>query len=104
MSIQHSISIFRNFVIIQIKNITHFYKYKNDELIEVGKAKILNQIPEILDCDLIDIKEKVTKNFLERKIIFFKPKIQRKIYENHRKIFYKFSHYRYPPWFFRQSQ
>lgn len=97
MSNPCTIVAFRNFVIIQIKDITHFYQYKKNELIKIGKAKILNQIPNILDCDLIDIEEKVAKNFLERKIVFSKPKIQRKICENPKKIFYKFSHYRYPP-------
>lgn len=58
-------------------------------MIEVGKAKSPNQVPDILNCDLIDIKEKVSKNFLERKIVFAKPKIKnhRKYYKNSRKNF-----------------
>lgn len=89
MLIQYSISIFREFATIKIKDVIHFHKYENGELIEVGKAKILNQIPEIPDCDLINIKEKVAKNFLERKIVFAKPKIKyhRKDYKNSRKNF-----------------
>lgn len=70
MSIQYSISIFREFATIKIKDVIHFYKYENGELIEVGKAKSPNQVPDILNCDLIDIKEKVSKKFFGKKNCF----------------------------------